>query len=195
MGVEDQLLGFPEVDPHERHAAVRQLHVCRLDGQRHALERDRLVAPVKLERLAGRKAHRHVGPHRNPRVFRAPRLHEAVHAIVRAVVTAPAQLLKQALRRAAFSPGQFDFKFQDLGQNHDPLAQLGRRLDTPLVLELGSLAADHLAHRCARYRQQPNDLLDRTMLFEIRPPYLADQVHVYHPPKPFSAPKRAKKEH
>jgi hypothetical protein len=31
---------------------VRQLHVRRLDGQRQALERDRLVAPVELIRLA-----------------------------------------------------------------------------------------------------------------------------------------------
>jgi hypothetical protein len=40
MGVEHRLLGLPKVDAHKRHAAVRQLHVRRLDRQRQALERE-----------------------------------------------------------------------------------------------------------------------------------------------------------
>ena len=100
-------------------------------------------------------------------------LHEPVHAVVRAVIAAPAQLLEQTLRRAAFPPRQLGFLLQDLGQNLDPLAQLRRRLHAALVLELGRLAADHLAHRRARHRQRPHDLLDRTMLLEIGPPDLA----------------------
>src|SRR5208282_6081623 len=35
-------LGLAEVDAHVRHAAVRQLHVRRLDHQRQPLKRDRL---------------------------------------------------------------------------------------------------------------------------------------------------------
>ena len=31
VGVEHQLLRLPKIDPHERHPAVRQLHVRRLD--------------------------------------------------------------------------------------------------------------------------------------------------------------------
>jgi len=58
------------------------------------------------------------------------------------------------------------------------------RLDVTLVLELGRLAADHLAHRRARHRQPPHDLLDRPVLLEIRAPYLPDQVHANHPPSP-----------
>ena len=38
VGVEHQLLGLAEVDAHERHAAVRQLHVRRLDRQRQPLQ-------------------------------------------------------------------------------------------------------------------------------------------------------------
>ena len=52
VGVEDQFLGLAEVGAHKRHAAVRQLHVRRLDHQRQPLERDRLVAPVELVGLA-----------------------------------------------------------------------------------------------------------------------------------------------
>ena len=43
IGVEHQLLGLAEVDAHERHAAVRQLHVRRLDHQRQALKRNCLL--------------------------------------------------------------------------------------------------------------------------------------------------------
>ena len=41
------------------------------------------------------------------------------------------------------------------------IAKLGRGLDRALVLELGPVTADDLAHRRARYRQRPHDLLDR----------------------------------
>ena len=140
------------------------------------------MAPVELVRLARGKAHRHERLGRNPCPFVPPGLHEPVHAIVRTVIAAPAQLLEQPLRRAAFPPRQLRFLLQDLGQNLDPLAQLRRGLHTTLVLELGRLAADHLAHRRARHRQRPHDLLDRPMLIEIGPPYLPDNVHANHPP-------------
>jgi hypothetical protein len=65
-----------------------------------------------------------------------------VHAIVRAVIAAPAQLLEQTLRRATFPPRQLGFALQDLGQNRDSAAQLGRGLHAALVLELGRLATD-----------------------------------------------------
>src|SRR5208282_581734 len=44
------------------------------------------------------------------------------------------------------------------------------------------MTADHLAHRGARYRKSPHDLLDRPLLFEISPPDLANHVHNNHPP-------------
>src|SRR5208337_4742361 len=95
---------------------------------------------------------------------------------------APAQLLEQTLGRPAFPPRQLGFLLQDLAQALDPLAQLGRRLNISLVLELRRLAADHLAHRRPRHRQRPHDLLDRPLLLEIRPPYPPDVVHANHPP-------------
>ena len=120
VGVEHQLLGLAEVGAHERHAAVRQLHVRRLDRQRQTLQRDRLVAPVELVSLARGKAHRHERLGRNPCPFVPPRLDEPVHAIVRAVIAAPAQLLEQTLRRAPLPPRQLRFLLQDLGQNRRP---------------------------------------------------------------------------
>ena len=115
-----------------------------------------------------------------------------MHAVVRAVIAAPAQLLEQPLRRPALPPRQISFLLQDLGQNLDPFAQLRRRLDTALVLELGRLTADHLAHRRARYRQRSHDLLDRPVMLKIRAPYLANHVHANHPQKPFPADTRQK---
>ena len=187
VGVEHQLLGLAEVDAHERHAAVRQLHVRRLDRQRQPLERDRLVAPVELVGLSRRKAHRHIGLRRNPRAFVAPGLDEPVHAVVGAVIAASAQLLEQTLRRAALPPRQAVFLLQDLRQNLDPIAQLGRRLDAALVFELGLVSADDFAHRRARYRQRADDLLDRAPLLKIGAPDIADLVHANHPRQPFPA--------
>ena len=106
-----------------------------------------------------------------------------MHAVVGAVVAAPAQLLEQALGRATLPPRQLGFLLKNLGQNLDPLAQLGRRLHAALILELGRLTADDLAHRRARHRQRPHDLLDRTSLLEIGATYLANLVHANHPPK------------
>ena len=48
-----------------------------------------------------------------------------MHAVVRAIVTATAQLFEQALGRAAFPPRQLCFLLQDLGQDLDPFADFG----------------------------------------------------------------------
>jgi hypothetical protein len=85
-GVEHQLLGLPEVAAYKRHAAVRQLHVRRLDRQRQILKRDRLVAPVELVGFSRRKAHRHISLRRNPGAFVAPSPDEPMHAVMGAVV-------------------------------------------------------------------------------------------------------------
>ena len=61
------------------------------------------------------------------------------------------------------------------------------RLNATLIPKLSGLAADHLAHCRARHRQRPNDLLDRQMPLEKRPPYLANLVHADHPLEPFPA--------
>src|SRR5271154_1021630 len=187
VGVEDQLLGLPEVHAHKRHAAVRQLHVRRLDHQRQTPERDRLVTPVELVRLARGKAHRYERLGRNPCPLVPPDLHEPMHAVVGAIIAAPAQLLEQALRRPTLAPGQFRFLLQDLGQNLDPLAKLRRRLHAALVLEHRLLPADHPANRRPRHPKRTHDLLDGPVLLEMGAPNLADLVHANHPPKPFPA--------
>ena len=151
VAVEHQFLSLAEVRAHERHPAVRQLHVRRLDGQWQALERDRFVAPVELVRLAGGETQRHECLHRNPCPFVAPRFGETVHTVMGTVVAAAAQLLEQPLRRSPLPTRQSGFFLQDLGQNLDPFAQFWRRLDAALIPELSRLAADHLAHRRARH--------------------------------------------
>ena len=185
VGVEHQLLGLAEVNAHERHAAMRQLHVRRLDRQRQTLKRDRLVAPVELIRFPGRKAHRHIGLGRNSGALVAPSLDEAMYAVVGAVIAASAQLLEQALCRTAFPPRKMNFLLQNLDQNRDPFAKLGRRLNFALVFVLGLVATHDLAHRPARHRQGAHDLIDRTVLLKIGAAYLADQVHADHPLRSF----------
>src|SRR5260221_12654449 len=184
MGVEHQLLGLPKVDAHKRHAAVRQLHVRRLDRQRQVLERDRLVAPVELVGFPGREAHRHVGMDRNPDAFVAPGLDEPMHAVVGAVISAPTQLLEQPLGRAALPLRQIGFLLQDLRQHLHPVAKLRRGLNFAHIFEIGLVAADDLAHRRARHRQRPHDLFDGATLLKIGATYLADQVHANHRHKP-----------
>ena len=76
-------------------AAMRQLHVRRLDDQRQTLQRDGLVAPVELVGFAGRKAQRHKGVRRRPSLLVAPRFGETMHAVMRAIVTAASQLFEQ----------------------------------------------------------------------------------------------------
>src|SRR5271157_3311239 len=185
--VKHQLLGLAEVGAHERHPAVRELHVRRLDGQRQTLKCDRLMAPVELVRLAGRKAQRYERLCRNPCPFVPPRSREPVHAVVGAVIAATTQLFEQPLGRPPFPPGQFGFFLQNPGQNLDPLAQFWRRLNATLIPELGRPPADHLAHRRARNRQRPHNLFDRQMPLEKSASYLSDLVHADHPHKPLPA--------
>ena len=124
---------------------------------------------------------------RNPGAFVAPSLGKPMHAVVGAVISAPAQFLEQPLGRAALPLRQLGFLLQDLRQSLDPLAELGRGLHPALVLELGLVPADDLAHRRARNRKRPYDLLDRPALLEISASNLADLVHANHPHQPFPA--------
>ena len=108
VGVEHQFLGLPEVGAHKRHAAVRQLHVRHLDHQRQVLERDRLVAPVELVGFPGREAHRYIGMRPELGHVRSAGVDEAMHAVVRAIVTATAQLfdrrrVERRSRRGSFA--------------------------------------------------------------------------------------------
>src|SRR5450631_2496043 len=110
------------------------------------------MAPVELICLAGGKAHRHISPRRNLGAFSAPSFGETMHAVVSAVVAVTAQLLEQALGRAALPPEQALFLLQNLRQNIDPFTELRRRLDAALVLELCLVAAHDLANRRTRHR-------------------------------------------
>src|SRR5580704_5505259 len=110
-----------------------------------------------------------------------------MHAVVRAVISAPTKLFEQPLRRTALPLRQLGFRLENLRQRIDPNAKLRRRLNVPSVFELGSEASDHLANRRPRHRKRPHDLLDRETLFEIGAPYLPDLVHAKHPHPSFPA--------
>ena len=55
MRVEHHLLRLARIGPHEEHPAVAEPHVRHLQGDRHAVQQDDLVAPVELVGLARRK--------------------------------------------------------------------------------------------------------------------------------------------
>jgi hypothetical protein len=145
------------------------------------------VAPVELKGFAGRESQRHKRMRRSPGALVTPSLGEAMHAVVRAVVAAPAQFLEQTLRRPALPSGEIALLLQDLRQDIDPRAELRHGLHATLILELGLVAPNDLAHCRPRDRQRPHDLLDRKTLLKIRAPNIAEHVHGHHPPKPFPA--------
>ena len=76
----------------------------------------------------------------------------------------------------------------------NPTAAFGRGANNVVVTScISSLfrVPHDLAHRRARYRQRPHDLLDGTMLLKIGASNLADLLHANHPQSP-SRPSRAK---
>src|SRR5258708_1280954 len=61
-----------------------------------------------------------------------------MHAVVGAVISAPAQFFKQTLGRAALPLRQLGFLLDDLRQNLDPVAKLRRGLNSPRRLQEGA---------------------------------------------------------
>src|SRR5450432_1703755 len=110
-----------------------------------------------------------------------------IRQVVLALTAFSTKLLEQPLRRTALPLRQLGFSLENLRQRLDPNPELRRRLNVPSVFELGSEAADHLANRCPRHGKRPHDLLDRTALFEISAPYLANLLHAKHPHPSFPA--------
>ena len=60
-------------------------------------------------------------------MFGAPALHEPMDAVVRAIVSSAAKLLKKPDRRATLAPRQSVFCLKDGGQSLDPQPQFALR--------------------------------------------------------------------
>src|SRR3712207_4192295 len=89
--------------------------------------------PWRRQAVLGR-SHRDAEALRDhPGPLLAPGLHEAMHAVVGALVAAPVQFLEQALRRAPLAPGQLGLGLQDRGQDRHEGPELGPGLDLALV--------------------------------------------------------------
>jgi hypothetical protein len=97
--VEHHLLGLARIGPHEQHAAVAQPDMRHLDGNCRAIDQHDLVAPIKLVRLAWRKAQRNVGFRRRRAAFDPPLMGVAPNRIVTALVAQPTQLLEHPDQR------------------------------------------------------------------------------------------------
>jgi hypothetical protein len=65
-----------------------------------------------------------MGLGRHPGSFVPPRLHEAMHAVVSAIIASSAQFLEQPLGGAPIASGQPGLRLQNLGQNLNPVTQL-----------------------------------------------------------------------
>lgn len=94
MGVEDHFLGLARVSTHKRHPTIRQPHMRRFNVQREALKDDLFMAPIELIGLPRCETHGHIGLSRTASLISTPALHKSMHAIMGAVITTPAKLLK-----------------------------------------------------------------------------------------------------
>ena len=144
----------------------------------------RALAPwpaiICLIRRFAIRPHMSIRRYRNADSLITPGLHKAMHVVVRPTISLSAQFFEQSLGRAAFAAGELGFCLQYPFENIKPFAQLRHRLHRTLICELGLLTADDLAHRRARFRKEPNDLLDRAVSLKIGTSYLANQIPGNH---------------
>ena len=80
---------------------------------------------------------------------------------------------------------------QQLIEIRRPTAQLGSRLDVPIVFEGRLPRPQHLADRVSGHIEVPGNLLDRFALAEMLAPNSANRIHCQHSPTARFESKRA----
>ena len=179
--IEDHLLRLAEIGAHDRHAAIGKPHLRDLHHDGQAVKLDRLVAPVELIGFARIKPQRDESLRRQPGAIGTPSLHEPVDAVMRPVISVPAQFLEKPDRRAPLASGQPVFCLQDAGQRLHPGPELPLRLNLALVGELGRAGSEHLADRVARNAQLARDPLDPLAVLEMLETDPTNRLHTRHP--------------
>src|SRR4029077_12236362 len=100
-----------------------------------AIEQDDLMAPVELIGFSRRKAQRNVGRRRRLPAFLSPPSSVTAHAIVTAIIAAPAQLFEDPDQRQLLASSLGCVPRQQSVEFCRPSSQLRARLHNTLVLE------------------------------------------------------------
>ena len=180
MRVEHHLLALARIGSHQEHPAVAEPDVGDLDRGRHAAQHHHLVRPVELVGLARREPQR--DEHRALlRLPAAPLADVTLHAVVGALVSLGAQQLEQPPRRQPLACRPLAVRLQHRIEPRDKRPEPRLRLNLALVAKLGRRTPDRLANRLPRDPQLANDLADRLLLHQKRPPDPANRFHCHHP--------------
>ena len=102
MRVKNHLLAFAHVGPCKHHPAVTKPDMGDLHGDRDSRDHHDLMAPVELVCLARRIVERHVRFRRHRAPSLRPTLREPANGIIAALISEPAQFLKDADQRQSF---------------------------------------------------------------------------------------------
>ena len=185
VGVEQHLVALAGIGHQPEGTAGAQFDLRHLQAPVHATDHQRLLAPVKLERLAQCKGERHEGMGRNrlPRPG-APSTDEVGQPRVAARVTGRANLLKQRPGRAPGLARTMGVGLERLLDRLHKRRELGRARRAPVLRLLHLLGAQVLAHRVARQARRPRNLAHRLLLAVVHPPDLANHGHGDHSSHP-----------
>ena len=154
-----------------------------LDGCRHAVQHDNLVAPVELVGLTGCVIERHIGFCRNRAALLRPFAGITPDGIVAAFVTLIAQIFIYPDERQLFARW-----LGNIGEQYSielvlPRSKLRARLRRALIGERCLTAAQNLPYHFTRNAQFPADRFDRLALRQGKPAYLRNCFHNKHPNK------------
>ena len=172
-----RLLALARVGTDEHHAAMAEPNVRHLHRHRQAVHQDDLVAPVELERLAGREGERHVGIDLRRRRLQRPGPCVAANGIVAAFVTPAAKLLEQPNQRQPLTRRCCRVRREQPVQLGLPRPELRQRLVPSTVGEDRLTGTQHLPDRVPGDMQFASDLLDRTTPNEELAAYPHNRIH------------------
>ena len=146
MGVEHHLLRLARIGAHEHHPAVAEANVGDLHRRRHAVQRDELMAPIKLIGLTRRKAQWNVRRRRRARMLLAPAQRMAPHCRVAAVKAEPLQFLEYPDQRQTFARRLLRVRLQQAIEPLSPWPETRHRPPTSLVAKLRRARANDFPH-------------------------------------------------
>jgi hypothetical protein len=184
--IEHHLLAFAHIGPGEHHPAVAEPDVSDLDGRRHTVDQNDLVAPVELVGLTRRVIERYVGFRRYGSPVLRPGLGVSPDRVITAVVAEGPNLLVKPDQRQPFARWLAFVGRQkplDLGL---PRSDPRQRLSLSFIGKIGLVGTQNLVNRVARHMQFPDDLLHRPALHMEGPSNTRNRIHSLqlplHPP-------------
>ena len=135
---------------------MRDLH-----GHRHAVHQHDLVAPVELVSLARRKTERHKGARRLACMVSRPTPRVTPHRVIAAVIAKRPQLFEHTDQRQPLARCLCCVRRKHSVDLSLPGAELGTRLDLPLVGKRRLARPQNLANRVAELWPKVGDGVNR----------------------------------